>query len=554
MKLRQCNLLKSIVFTFIGIMLFIYLQETFRAKLFYPNFLHNGEKTVRAIKKERKESIDVITFGTSHMEYGFVPMELYEQYHVKAYNLATSGQPVEMSYYLMQYAMQSQSPVVCILDASCLFGVNRQEYTWRYLLDAMPLGRDKVEYAQIMSRETGIQMRYALFPFFRYHSRWKELNITDFESEIASKRLYSKGGDILSYRFSAWVTVDEMNQWAEINKDCIGYTIEFFNGEQENMRYSSEAQYTAEIAEENIAYLKKMKALCKKEGVDLFVLKIPAIGYPQQYLGAWTKERSDKTKNICDALAITYMDLSYGCDIGIDWSNDTADGGMHLNLNGAEKVTDYLGNYIVNHYDVNTMVDADWNSDLETYHRISDIAHLQLEQNYISYLNLLKEKYPDKLILLAGSEDIVGGLSIEDIDSMRAIGLKSDFSENGYQCSFVAVLDHGMTVYEAMSNMVIEYVHSANGHNIRLASKGWNAGKSENNTGSMASIMIDNTQIAVNSAGMNIVVYDSEKDLVIDSVCFDTRNENHYCTRNASNIWDYMCAIEAYYWQCEKMH
>ena len=39
-------------------------------------------------------------------------------------------------------------------------------------------------------------------------------------------------------------------------------------------------------------------------------------------------------------------------DIGLDWTHDTADGGDHLNIYGAEKVSKYIGNYLNDNYDI----------------------------------------------------------------------------------------------------------------------------------------------------------------------------------------------------------
>ena len=44
---------------------------------------------------------------------------------------------------------------------------------------------------------------------------------------------------------------------------------------------------------------------------------------------------------------VEYMDANYDRDkIQIDWANDTFDGGDHLNLFGARKMTVYLGDYL----------------------------------------------------------------------------------------------------------------------------------------------------------------------------------------------------------------
>ena len=36
----------------------------------------------------------------------------------------------------------------------------------------------------------------------------------------------------------------------------------------------------------------------------------------------------------------------------MDFSKDTYDGGLHLNLSGAEKITEYLGEFLRNEYEL----------------------------------------------------------------------------------------------------------------------------------------------------------------------------------------------------------
>jgi len=62
--------------------------------------------------------------------------------------------------------------------------------------------------------------------------------------------------------------------------------------------------------------------------------------------------------------------------------------------------------------------------------------------------------------------------------------------------------------------------------------------------GPYATIMLGDTECAVNGHGLNIVVYDNETQLVIDSVAFDTGTPEKTAVRNWSNIYDYLRTYE----------
>ena len=103
--------------------------------------------------------------------------------------------------------------------------------------------------------------------------------------------------------------------------------------------------------------------------------------------------------------------------------------------------------------------------------------------------------------------------------------------------SYVAIVDRGELIYEALSDRRIEYETERNGLKMKLLSAGWLNGQE-------ASITIDGVQYANNTQGLNIVVYDHEEGLVIDSVTFDTHQESKPYFRNNESIWRYLNAYE----------
>src|SRR5699024_10463197 len=57
-----------------------------------------------------KNSAQVLVLGSSHTTLGFSPIECYKQTGITSFNLSTAKQPMEVSYYLLEEALKSQSP------------------------------------------------------------------------------------------------------------------------------------------------------------------------------------------------------------------------------------------------------------------------------------------------------------------------------------------------------------------------------------------------------------------------------------------------------------
>lgn len=549
MKKKWCilfeNYFRMLCFSLIFAMLFYIFQIIVIPKRFpYSNLYEVGK--MRYFKNEDRDSIDVLICGTSHAGRGILPMELYGTYGIKAYNLSTSAQRIETTYFTLMEALRTQTPEILIVDVSNLYFEHQDLISWKYIMDDIPPSKNKVLMArEYMKNYDGKDetIRSIIFPLLEYHTRWKELTITDFDIFNSNKNYFGKGGNLISF-IAGGVSADEMNMITDgLIQNTERILCEYNAGEINESREEN-IGYSAHIPETNVEWLLKIKEVCEKNDIYLLAVKVPSVYWPQAYASAWTKEKYHKMRNLCEEYGIDYYDLLYDTDVSMDYGKDSQDGGCHLNLYGAQKVSADLGKYIEEHYDVSGRNNAKWDKDLTSYQKVRQIALLELEQDFVQYINKLVNEYQDKMIFIAASEDMAQGLNDADINILRVLGLQMDFS-NAFQDSYIAVIDNGKVLYEALSNRPLSYNGiGESGLHYALYSSGWwsSAG---------ASITINGAGYAMNGRGLNIVVYDDERGLVLDSVCFDTSAEYHTPARNNGMINNFEETFERYIMEVE---
>jgi hypothetical protein len=94
-------------------------------------------------------------------------------------------------------------------------------------------------------------------------------------------------------------------------------------------------------------YLDKITALCKERGITLVLMKAPTI-YPVWY-DEWELQMEDYAGEN-ELMYINFLEMTD--DIGIDWSEDTYDAGLHLNVSGAEKLSVFFGKILKEKYNL----------------------------------------------------------------------------------------------------------------------------------------------------------------------------------------------------------
>ena len=541
------RILKTVLFLVIFAVLFLLIQRLLMPKWNYPVFQDNVSFSVSSFLLQEKNVDDVIFLGTSHTQNAVSPMMLYEEYGISGFNIGTSAQPVQCAYYLLEQGLKKQKPKVVVFDVSALFfseEYDTDDQRWHYIMDSMPSVFQKGEiasgYYEMKQKKDGSFVRdlpswldplekytsepviETFFPLFKYHSRWKELDFTDIRDYVYEDNYFSAGYYLNTYIGNSGITVENMNLNADaIASDTQKYITEYRDGDVFS-DFEEDYLYRPYISEQDALWLENMTRLCSDNGAELLLVKYPSIFYPQSYPSCWTKMKSSYMKQFAGRHDLQFLDLLYDVDLGIDINSDYIDGGRHLNYTGTKKVTSYLGKYLIEKYGVQKRTNARFDANREVYDMVCEVAELQMTYELTEYLELLKKRLSKSTVIIAGQHDIVSCLSDTAADSLHSLGLKAGFGyEPAVADSYIAVIDQGSVLYEAASNRPLTYDADINGQVFSVDSSG-------SKKGAYAAINNNETNYALNSPGINIVVIDRDTGAVIDSVCFNTGVEAPY--------------------------
>ena len=88
-------------------------------------------------------------------------------------------------------------------------------------------------------------------------------------------------------------------------------------------------------------YLDRLRLMCEENGTTLILVKAPSL-YPY-----WYEEYDGQIREYAAKYGLSYYNFAGQAEeIGLDFSEDTYDGGYHLNLSGAVKLSRYFGNIL----------------------------------------------------------------------------------------------------------------------------------------------------------------------------------------------------------------
>lgn len=256
---------------------------------------------------------DVVFIGDCEVYENFSPQLLYDEYGINSYIRGSAQQLIWQSYYLLEDTLKYETPDVVIFNVlSMKYDLPQHEAYNRMTLEGMRWSESKVNSIKASMMEDEKFLDY-VFPILRYHSRISEIGKSDFEYLFKKKPISHNG---------YYMRVDIKP--AENVPDGVIL-----------------ADY--QFGENSYKYLDMMTKLCKENGIRLILIKAPSL-YPYWY-PEW-EEQIEQYAADNELEYINYLELID--ETGLDFAYDTYDGGLHLNLSGAEKVTRHLGDYLSN--------------------------------------------------------------------------------------------------------------------------------------------------------------------------------------------------------------
>lgn len=314
------------------------------SRIFIPKWLDNDDNMYTWIRKgfyeEEKDSLDLLFIGNSDVYRGVTPIELWDEYGIASYAYTAPGERIWTGYYLLKEALEYHNPQVIIMDVDNIFTVSHSSSgNYRKVFDNMKNNNVKWEAINDPIYEFSLADKLSYyFPIFIYHNRYSELTKEDFKYAFYNYHFAYKG------------------------LDMIGTRMPYENG-FDYMAYSSNKK---EIPDKNKEYLDNMVKLCKENNIELILMELPSAA-------SWSMEKHNAVLEYAGDNDLTFIDFNLNSDeTGFDWTIDTSDGGDHLNVYGAQKITKYLGNYLNSNYDLpdhrNDNKYEKWYLDSKKYH------------------------------------------------------------------------------------------------------------------------------------------------------------------------------------------
>lgn len=286
--------------------------------------------------------VDVLCVGSSHVYYGINTCLLYETYGIASYLLASPGQPMWISYYLLEEAFKTQSPQLVVFDIGTLFRKEEDfgAYSWETLISMKPSLSKWNAIQAVNEYEQCLDTVGAFLSFPYYHNRYVTLTSQDYQEEerIRYNGYKPEFTTIAQKELEKWEDEISREVWTEEGASQVETeTVKCLAQGPEETAVLPDA-----ITERTKHYLRKFIQLCQDREVKLLLVNSPFANQADE-----KREAGRYIRMIADEYEVPLLEGNYLVDeMQIDFADDLLDA-SHLNYYGSVKYTDYLAQWML---------------------------------------------------------------------------------------------------------------------------------------------------------------------------------------------------------------
>lgn len=462
----------------------------------------NNYGTVNGFYEQPDNTVSTVFLGASVIANGFIPIELYRDYGICAYNLGTEEQPMLASYYWLQYAysLHPDTLQVVVLDVSMLRRTPDEAF-FKKSIEGIYNKKIKLNGVYYYTNDLYDYISNTC-SLFAYHDRWSELSKRDY-----TQNSYMIDKAIRGYNFETYRYYDSDNY----NRlDVPSY---FYD---ENVGSLTLDDFSLECFDDIVGF-------CEKNGIKLVLIKTPVIV-------SWSSEAHLAVKYLADKYQLDFFDFNYEPyidEIGYNLAIDSSDE-KHMNYYGAHKLTNWVGNYLSEICGVPDVRDNDrydfLDAELEEYNtyilQTVDLCQITDPVDYIRKVSLNQ----DNVVFLAVKDDAAGALTDIQRNGFEELGLY-DLSKLSFRNSYYGVIDSGVVIEgieESEDNTIGVELTEISYDGVLSDGTQYYISSGSFNLGNKTSCIINGVDYSYNERGINIVVYNKKYHRVIDCAVFDT--------------------------------
>lgn len=185
--MKKKEILHTICFLAIGILLFIFVQSMFGISNQYAK---HAEMMFDGYYEKEEDTLDAVLIGNSHVYRYWQSAFAWKEYGIAAMPLSTSDMPCTALKNMAIEACKTQSPKVIVFDAEVFADTDPEPSNKIYLLlENMKFSKNYFD--TIDSFCSGYDMKWSdrmqyYFPIIQFHSRWTDLSKDDFTEKSPS--------------------------------------------------------------------------------------------------------------------------------------------------------------------------------------------------------------------------------------------------------------------------------------------------------------------------------------------------------------------------------